>query len=220
MCTQARTFPSPAVGISHGGGELAPGNRALSKKVRVFMESLIRNPAFIRWAGHVNRAFEVHNPTLHREYADNLNSLQEALPHLRRNFKNSPFACMTVNCGPRVVCDDHTDSANKPDGWCAVTPAGRFNSRKGGHLVLWDLKLIIEFPAGCTIFLPSALLRHSNLPIQLGETRYSITQYSAGGLFAGCITEGVWTRNSLMMYIICRTVALWVIHIILYSLER
>lgn len=29
----------------------------------------------------------------------------------------------------------------------------------------------------------SALIRHQNLPIQPGERRYSITQYSAGALF-------------------------------------
>ena len=31
--------------------------------------------------------------------------------------------------------------------------------------------------------LPSALLTHSNIPIEEGETRYSIVQYSAEGLF-------------------------------------
>ncbi|KIY61385.1 hypothetical protein CYLTODRAFT_447726 [Cylindrobasidium torrendii FP15055 ss-10] len=36
---------------------------------------------------------------------------------------------------------------------------------------------------GVTVFIPSALITHYNLPIAPGETRYSITQYSAGGLF-------------------------------------
>lgn len=31
--------------------------------------------------------------------------------------------------------------------------------------------------------LPSSTLRHGNTPIQTGESRYSIAQYCAGGLF-------------------------------------
>lgn len=49
--------------------------------------------------------------------------------------------------------------------------------------MLWDLKLIIEFPPGSTILIPSAAIRHSNIGIQQGETRYSFTQYASGGLF-------------------------------------
>ncbi|KIJ96780.1 hypothetical protein K443DRAFT_134056 [Laccaria amethystina LaAM-08-1] len=53
----------------------------------------------------------------------------------------------------------------------------------GGHLVLWDLGLVIEFPPGSTIFIPSASLEHSNASIQKEERRYSFTQYTAGGTF-------------------------------------
>lgn len=42
---------------------------------------------------------------------------------------------------------------------------------------------MIEFPPGSTILIPSATVRHSNVAIQQGETRYSLTQYAAGGLF-------------------------------------
>ena len=42
---------------------------------------------------------------------------------------------------------------------------------------------MIEFPPGSTILIPSATLRHSNVAIQPGEKRFSITQYTAGGLF-------------------------------------
>lgn len=56
---------------------------------------------------------------------------------------------------------------------------------EGGHLVLcqWDLKLVIEFPPGSTILIPSVSLYHSNTAIQLGERRYLFTQYTSGGLF-------------------------------------
>jgi hypothetical protein len=48
---------------------------------------------------------------------------------------------------------------------------------------LWDLKLIIRFPPGCTLFIPSALVRHSNTSIQAHEKRFSFTQYTAAGIF-------------------------------------
>ncbi|KIK60645.1 hypothetical protein GYMLUDRAFT_244218 [Collybiopsis luxurians FD-317 M1] len=54
---------------------------------------------------------------------------------------------------------------------------------KGGELVLWDLGIAIRFPPGSSIIILSAILCHSNLPIQPGEKQYSITQYSAGALF-------------------------------------
>ena len=60
---------------------------------------------------------------------------------------------------------------------------GDYDYTKGGHLVLWDLKLVIEFPPGATILIPSSAIHHSNTRVQQGERRYSFTQYSAGGLF-------------------------------------
>ncbi|KAF9028131.1 hypothetical protein BDZ89DRAFT_951577 [Hymenopellis radicata] len=194
-------FPAPAVGVSHGGGELAPGNRALSAGVKTFMHGLLHNHCFIRLAGWVGRTFETHNAPMYHAYSSTLTSLTSALPHLRRNYSNNPFACMTVNCGGRAICEPHGDFANKPDGWCAVSPFGPFDHSKGGHIVLWDLKLVIELPPGSTIYLPSALIIHSNIRIRAGERRYSVTHYSAGGLFrwvynGGRTDEEFWSQAS------------------------
>lgn len=43
--------------------------------------------------------------------------------------------------------------------------------------------LIIRFPPGSTILIPSAIVRHSNVSIQQGERRFSFTQYTAAGIF-------------------------------------
>ncbi len=99
------------------------------------------------------------------------------------NWANSIFSCATFNFGPRTLCFRHTNSGNLPFGWCAITALGWFDPKCGGHLVLWDLKLIIDFPPGSTILIPSAILRHSNTAIAPGERRYSFTQYMSGGLF-------------------------------------
>lgn len=93
------------------------------------------------------------------------------------------WAAATFNFGPKVFTVKHRDYANLPFGWCSVTALGNFDPTRGGHLILWDLKLVIEFPAGSTILLPSAAISHSNTPIARGERRSSFTQYSAGGLF-------------------------------------
>lgn len=60
---------------------------------------------------------------------------------------------------------------------------GSFDYKRGGHLILWDLELVIQFPPGSTILIPSSVLYHSNVAIQAGESRYSFTQFSAGGLY-------------------------------------
>lgn len=66
---------------------------------------------------------------------------------------------------------------------CSVTPYGTYDPTRGGHLILWDLHLVIEFPAGSTILLPSAIVAHSNVKVAKHERRYSFAQYTAGALF-------------------------------------
>lgn len=122
-------------------------------------------------------------PQLHGYYSDTLGKLFHCYPLLKRNFSRSVFPCATVNFGPHTCCYPHRDSNNLPFGLCSVTALGSYDHKLGGHLVLWDLKVVIEFPPGSTILIPSATLCHSNTPIQQDETRYSFTQYAAGGLF-------------------------------------
>jgi hypothetical protein len=128
-------------------------------------------------------AFSTIAPDLYNYYVDTLMPLYEGDSTLQRPFDRSIFPAVTYNLGPQTVCDRHFDSANLAFGWCSVTALGRFDSEKGGHLILWELGLVIEFPAGSTIFLPSAVVSHSNVPIAQDEIRYSFTQYAAGALF-------------------------------------
>ena len=127
--------------------------------------------------------FQLHAPVLHRLYSDILALITARDPTLWVNFQNSVFAAYTFNFGPQVITNPHVDFRNLSWGWCAVTALGDFDHTQGGHLVLWDLCMVIEFPRGSTIFIPSALITHSNLPIQPGECRMSFTQYTASGMF-------------------------------------
>lgn len=124
-------------------------------------------------------------PRLFRYYSSRLQSLINHDDRNQTNFPNSVWAAATFNFGPNTVCFKHKDYANLPFGWCGVTSLGNFNPTLGGHLVLWDLHLVVEFPAGSTILLPSAAITHSNVPINVnaGERRFSFTQYTAGGVF-------------------------------------
>jgi len=112
-----------------------------------------------------------------------MKELYERHSHLVPIFSNSVFACATFNFGPRVVCHPHRDGLNLAYGWCAVTALGTFDHTKGGHLVLPELRLAIQFPTGSTLFIPSAIFTHYNLPIAASESRSSFTQFSAGGIF-------------------------------------
>ncbi|KAL0562620.1 hypothetical protein V5O48_019464, partial [Marasmius crinis-equi] len=116
-------------------------------------------------------------------YAVTIADIMEKYPHLTLPFRGCVFAAFAVNFGPQTVCLPHRDTKNLAFGWCAITALGKFDWRKGGHLVLWDLHLVVEFPPGATIFIPSALVCHFNTAIQPHEERYSFTCYSAGALF-------------------------------------
>lgn len=105
------------------------------------------------------------------------------LLNLKRIFPGSVFPCTAFNFGGSVWCYMHKDTQNCPYGMCAIQALGRFDPSKGGHLVLWELKLIIEFPPASLILLPSATITHSNIPVQDGETRTSFTQFCAGSIF-------------------------------------
>ena len=75
------------------------------------------------------------------------------------------------------------DSANLPHSWCAITALSQFNYTKGGHLVLEELKLVIEFPPGVTTLIPSTCITHANIPIAWQECCYSFTQFTSSSIF-------------------------------------
>ncbi|KAI0363498.1 hypothetical protein BV20DRAFT_1039915 [Pilatotrama ljubarskyi] len=167
------SFPAVAAGISYGGGQTRVSNLSQSSA----------NHAVCRLAGFGDAAFKLYAPRLHAYYSRTMQALRRSDRSLKPNFRKSAFGGAMFNLGPRVVTFVHTDHLNHPAGWCAITAIGRFDPTEGGHLLLWDLKLMIEFPPGALVLIPSAILRHSNTTIKGHERRYSFTQYSAGGLF-------------------------------------
>jgi len=133
---------------------------------------------------------EVFSPALQEFVATTLKKLKDFNPEIRYPYKNHPFAALTFNLGPAACTIPHKDLKDLGWGWCAVTSMGRYDHTKGGHLVLWDLNLAVEFPPNSTIFIPSAILRHSNTAVGPAEHRSSVTQYNSAGLFRWVAYEG------------------------------
>ncbi|KAJ6450818.1 hypothetical protein C8R47DRAFT_1329827 [Mycena vitilis] len=109
-------------------------------------------------------------------YVESMGRFHRHYPDLHRPFTNGIFSACTFNLGPRTCALGHRDFVNFALGWCPIIAFGNFDYKKGGHLILWDCKLIIEFPPGCTILIPSAAVFHSKIPIAPHEHRYSFTQ--------------------------------------------
>ncbi|KAF9554701.1 hypothetical protein CPC08DRAFT_737612 [Agrocybe pediades] len=176
-------FKSLRCGVSHGGGQSYPKNLHNTKANEALLEELNNLKPFRRLVGFSSSVLSTWAPGVHQYYIDYLGKLYEHHPELKRTFRNSIFPAPTYNFGRQTVCYRHIDYANLPFGWCSITALGSFDHTKGGHLVLWDCRLVIEFPAGSTILIPSGILSHSNTTISDDEKRYSFTQYAARGLF-------------------------------------
>ncbi|KAJ7063022.1 hypothetical protein C8F01DRAFT_1219230 [Mycena amicta] len=110
-------------------------------------------------------------PRLHQYYVEYNKKLQPR----RQPFAKSVFSYAAFNFGPNAWTFKHRNVLNVPFGWCAIQAAGPFDPTRSAHLILHDLKLFIEFPPGTLILIPSATLSHSNVPVQPGDERASIT---------------------------------------------
>jgi hypothetical protein len=130
-------------------------------------------------------SFAAYNKDLFRYYKEKLDPLFSNMPGLQRIFPAhiSVYPSAAFNFGPNVQTFKHRDIKNCPFGWCAIQALGNFDPTKGGHLVLWEARLVVEFPPGSLILIPSATITHSNTPVTAGDSRASFTQYAPGDLF-------------------------------------
>ncbi|KAI0037552.1 hypothetical protein FA95DRAFT_1506830 [Auriscalpium vulgare] len=180
---QRGQYPFMHAGFTHGGGSEEPHNtKAGSDDHQLARSRILAHEGIQRAAGFQSSATSVNAPRLFGHLDQVVEDAGAHNPLLKKPFLRSVFPMATFNFGPQALTVPHRDSKNVPFGWCAVTALGDFDYMKGGHLIIWELKLIIEFPPGSTILLPSALLTHSNTPIQDGETRQSFTQWCSGDL--------------------------------------
>ncbi|KAJ7166568.1 hypothetical protein C8R43DRAFT_877950 [Mycena crocata] len=188
-------FAAINVGLSYGKGQTVP-SRLRNGNYTGMAGRLLSDPDVKRLATFASATFRLWAPRLYEYYRSHQQALHHHLPHLPRNFPKSVWSCAAFNFGPRVWTYRHRDVLNLPFGWCALQAAGPFDATKGGHLILWDLMLVIEFPPGALILIPSATLEHSNVPVQAGDGRVSFTQFTAGGLMR-FVDNGFRTESAL-----------------------
>jgi hypothetical protein len=138
-------------------------------------------------------AFKVYGKRNYEYVEATMEKIRDRQPNLRRPYdsKVGVYPCCSINVGRHTASYPHTDTANLAQSWCSITAIGDFDPKLGGHLVLKELGLVIEFPASSTVLIPSALITHSNVPVREHEARFSIVQYAAGGLFR-------WVENGFM----------------------
>jgi hypothetical protein len=128
-------------------------------------------------------------PVLYGFTSSCLNKLREEDESFKPIY-DGPFSTATFNLGGSVCTLPHKDTQNLPWGWCSITSLGTYDPTKGGHLVLWELGIVVEFPPYSTIMIPSAILTHFNTTIQEGEKRWSIVHYNSSGLFGWLAYKG------------------------------
>ncbi|KAK7013947.1 hypothetical protein R3P38DRAFT_2546007 [Favolaschia claudopus] len=188
-------FAALNVGLSYGQGHRIP-KWLNNRDVQGLEDELLADPNITRIAGFADAAFALWAPRLYNYYHQHNKDLADEHPELRRPFARSVFCYANFNLGRNIWTFKHRDVLNLPFGWCAVQALGNFDHTQGGHLILWDLNMVIEFPAGALILLPSATVVHSNVPVPEGQERTSFTQYTPGGIFR-YIDQGFQTLASL-----------------------
>ncbi|KAK4702036.1 hypothetical protein P7C70_g4190, partial [Phenoliferia sp. Uapishka_3] len=163
------------------------------KKYRKQTQDLLASASLnviARWATELVGA---HFPKVKQRYTD----AKKLLDIPRYHTDSSPddkwkapfgiFTLLTINrskVGP-VDVGPHLDYKNPAGGVCVVIPYGIFDSTRKHWLVLWDLGIIIEVPAGVALAFPSALVLHWNcdLVTTAGErpTRANSARFEADG---------------------------------------
>ncbi|SJL11850.1 uncharacterized protein ARMOST_15261 [Armillaria ostoyae] len=153
-------FTAVNVGLSYGKGQPAPSMLNIQSDYTDFIWRLILQPSVQRIAAFASghRSTCGVPDSLHITKTIWIISIEswEQLPYFLGRFFPALLLTLAGTC--------------------------RFDATAGAHLVLWELKMIIEFLHGATIFIPSATITHSNTAPAPGDQRLSFTQFCAGGL--------------------------------------
>ncbi|KAG6810160.1 hypothetical protein H0H92_013046 [Tricholoma furcatifolium] len=147
-----------------------------SVKSDKILDSLLENPSIQRICAFGSRVYELYSSRHYNYVKDTVETIRanrdgdDPARFLQKYDKKvGIFPCRSFNLGSHSISLPHIDEGNLASAFCSITAFGDFNPDKGGQIVLWDLKLVINFPPGSTIMIPSALLIHFNTPIQEHE---------------------------------------------------
>src|ERR1700683_4100784 len=85
-------------------------------------------------------------PKQYRYYSPNLRQLFDYHDYLADNFNNSIFPTATCKMGHQTISLKHTNSDNYFADGCHIYSGDSYNHKCSGHIILFNLKLVIEFP--------------------------------------------------------------------------
>ncbi|KAF8171268.1 hypothetical protein BJ912DRAFT_120864 [Pholiota molesta] len=186
-CTKRHTrgrFTVLNAGVVHGKGTSYPMNRN-NKEYNNLVAELLANSHLQRIASFASTSFAAYSKNLFSYYKEKLDSLFSNMPGLKRIFLPTS-ACIQVPPSTLVPMFRRSNVATSRTARLGGVPfqaLGNFDPTKGGHLILWEARLVVEFPPGSLILIPSATITHSNTPVAAGDSRASFTQYAPGDLF-------------------------------------
>ncbi|KAJ7016826.1 hypothetical protein C8F04DRAFT_973077, partial [Mycena alexandri] len=92
---------------------------------------------------------------------------------------SSVFSAATIEFGPHL---QETNRRHEAGSWNILLALGHYNHRHGGHIIFWDLGLVVAFPPGSCILVPTGLIRYSFVKVRPHETRYSLVQWAGAGI--------------------------------------
>ncbi|KAL0565714.1 hypothetical protein V5O48_016306 [Marasmius crinis-equi] len=197
----AQRMSFPADWTDRRGGQTEPCNlRPFVASNPSILKKLSEDEDMLEIVSYIEWTFRANHRKLSNLYRNVNSRLLANDLSLKFVFGNhSSFSVCHFNFN-NTVTRPHRDQKNLSFGMCCVYSSGNFNYKKGGHLIFWDLGIILESPPGCFIFLPSAMLEHSNVDFQPGERRSSVAMFSASSLFRwvhlGGNTEKKWIAQA------------------------
>ncbi|KAJ3568671.1 hypothetical protein NP233_g5557 [Leucocoprinus birnbaumii] len=158
-------------GVAYSQGMTTLSNRSLTTVVQGTADKILSSKLTDRVLGHLESTHAKFGPKLYaftRRYCLN---------------KRSFYVCASANSGPNALTTRHTDEMNLGFAWCGIVNVGDFDPILGRHLVLEELRYVVQFPPGSSILLPLACIHHCNTTIQDTEKRAALTFYNPGGMF-------------------------------------
>ncbi|KAJ7084882.1 hypothetical protein B0H15DRAFT_951367 [Mycena belliarum] len=174
---------SGGVGQTFNEDVARPNHSGIAVNALIFLQ-LFCSLGIKRLVGYGNRLLEVY-----------CTSAFAALEHEKQEFlednnnalypcDSSVFSAVTWEFGGphRYKTGPGVPDRLQPGSWSVLTALGNFAPVQGGHIIFWELGLVVRFPAGACILIPAGILHYSFVKVRTGEHRYSMLQWAGAGI--------------------------------------
>ncbi|KAJ7107311.1 hypothetical protein C8R43DRAFT_1140287 [Mycena crocata] len=192
-CTHSLTG---GIGLVHSDEPVAaPAGKSVVLDALVFAW-LFSEPAIRKVAGYATCLFKFWAVNVHAFFDRALDRYEEYYDGSKRPLETGAFSAATFQLGSNPIWP--VLDYDLAWGWCALIAFGNYNPHKGGHIILWDLNLLVRFPPGATILIPRALVRYSFVGVAAHETRHCLIQFTPQPVFSFAANGGMsdvnWAR--------------------------